>query len=109
MPDILKVDDIKPGDQLIDVRTQTEFAVGHIAGALNIPLETVELRVNDMDAVRPVVLVCKAGTRAQTAARILAHGTAAEPNAVEQPFQACGKTGERGECLHFEGLCVLLV
>jgi rhodanese-related sulfurtransferase len=69
---VIRVDDIKPGDQLIDVRTPTEFAAGHIAGALNLPLETVESRVNDIDATGRVVLVCKAGTRAQMAARILA-------------------------------------
>jgi rhodanese-related sulfurtransferase len=72
MPYVVTLDDLKPEDQLVDVRTPTEFAAGHIAGAVNIPLETVESRIHDIDAVRPVVLVCKAGHRAHIAARLVA-------------------------------------
>ncbi len=57
--------------QLIDVRSATEFASGHIPGAANIPLEQVELRAADLDPTLPVVLVCQAGTRARLAAELL--------------------------------------
>jgi rhodanese-related sulfurtransferase len=59
--------------QLIDVRSATEFACGHLPGAINIPLEQVELRTGDMSNHAPVVLVCQAGTRARLAAELLQH------------------------------------
>ena len=58
--------------QLVDVRTPSEFAGGHIAGAINVPLDQIEARVADVAADGPVVLVCKAGTRARMAAGLIA-------------------------------------
>ncbi len=49
--------------RVIDVRSAAEFAVGHIPGALNVPMEQVEARMADVGS-GPVVLVCEAGTRA---------------------------------------------
>ena len=59
--------------QLIDVRSATEFASGHLPGAINIPLDQIELRTADLDLTRPIVLVCQAGTRARLAATLLQH------------------------------------
>ena len=59
--------------QLVDVRSATEFACGHLPGAVNIPLEQVELRTADLSSHAPVVLVCQAGTRARLAAELLQH------------------------------------
>jgi rhodanese-related sulfurtransferase len=58
--------------QLVDVRSATEFATAHLPGAMNIPLEQIELRIADLNASGPVVLVCQAGTRAHMAADLLA-------------------------------------
>lgn len=52
----------------IDVRSASEFATGHIPGSMNIPLEQVDLRVADLAGDQPIVLICKAGTRARMAA-----------------------------------------
>lgn len=49
--------------QLIDVRSATEFAGGHLPCAINIPLEQIELRTADLDLHVPFVLVCQ-GARA---------------------------------------------
>jgi len=57
--------------QLIDVRSATEFACGHLPGATNIPLDQIELRTADLDRTRPIVLVCQAGARARLAASLL--------------------------------------
>lgn len=57
--------------QLIDVRSATEFACGHLPGAVNIPLDQIELRTADLDPTRPLVLVCQGGTRARLAASLL--------------------------------------
>ena len=58
--------------QLVDVRSATEFAAAHLPGAMNIPLEQIEMRTADLDACAPVVLVCQAGTRARLASELLA-------------------------------------
>lgn len=50
--------------QVIDVRTPAEFDAGHLPGAVNIPMETIESRLADIDFEAPTVLVCQSGTRA---------------------------------------------
>jgi len=60
--------------QLVDVRSPSEFATGHIPGALNIPMDQIEARVRDLCSNVPVVLICHAGTRARlTADRLASH------------------------------------
>lgn len=50
--------------QIVDVRSVSEFATGHLPGAINIPMETVDSRVGDLDLTAPTVLVCQSGKRA---------------------------------------------
>jgi len=54
------------GDKVavVDVRTTSEFRSGHIAGAVNIPMDEVESRIADIPTGVPVVLVCQSGRRA---------------------------------------------
>lgn len=60
------------GDHLlIDVRTPQEFADGHIAGAINIPVEEIGGRLNEVPDDKPVVLYCRSGNRSAQAANIL--------------------------------------
>ena len=54
--------------QLIDVRTASEYASGHIPCALNIPMDQFEARRKDLRLEQGVVLVCKAGGRAKIVA-----------------------------------------
>ena len=54
--------------QMIDVRTPSEFAGGHIPCATNIPMEQFEARKKDLRLDDGVVLICKGGTRAQIVA-----------------------------------------
>ena len=58
--------------QTVDVRSASEFAAGHIPGAINIPLEQVCVREGDIRRERPLVLVCQSGRRAGMAAEALA-------------------------------------
>lgn len=58
--------------QLVDVRSATEFATAHLPGAINIPLEQIELRTADLEKNVPIVLVCQAGIRAALARDFLA-------------------------------------
>jgi rhodanese-related sulfurtransferase len=63
-------DEIKNGQrpQMIDVRTPSEYAGGHIPCAVNIPMDQFEARRKDLRLEDGVVLVCKAGGRAQIVA-----------------------------------------
>ena len=63
-------DEIKNGrrPQMIDVRTPSEYASGHIPCAVNIPMDQFEARRRDLRLEDGVVLVCKAGGRAQMVA-----------------------------------------
>lgn len=56
---------------LIDVRSASEFATGHIPGAIHMPLEQVESRVDDLNTKLPIILICKSGQRARMAAALL--------------------------------------
>jgi len=58
-------------EQWIDVRSAAEFATGHIPGAINIPLEEIETRLEDISREVPLILICKGGKRARTAAGFL--------------------------------------
>lgn len=57
--------------QLVDVRYANEWQVGHIEGAVNIPEDDLADRVEELDPSRPVVTVCRAGTRSDEAAEWL--------------------------------------
>lgn len=62
-------------EQLIDVRTPEEFAAGSLKGAINIPIEKLRGRLNELDPSRSTVTFCQIGQRGYVAQRILAqHG-----------------------------------
>lgn len=58
--------------QLIDVRSPEEYAEGHIPCAVNMPMEQVESRLDDIHHHDPVVLVCQSGNRAEITGSLLA-------------------------------------
>ncbi len=57
--------------QLVDVRTPREFEAGAFAGFVNIPLDELRERLDELDKQRPVVVTCRIGYRGYLAARIL--------------------------------------
>lgn len=71
--------DAGDGLLLLDVRTAQEFAgeLGHVQGALNLPLDQLGRRLDEAGADiaahvdAPVVVVCRSGSRAHAAARML--------------------------------------
>jgi len=50
--------------QIVDVRSAREYAEGHLPGALHLPLEEVEARIDDVQPHDEVVVVCWSGKRA---------------------------------------------
>jgi rhodanese-related sulfurtransferase len=66
-----------PGTLVIDVRDEKEFAAGHLPRARHIPLKELPARVAELAKFKskPVIVTCRTGMRAGTAARALkAHG-----------------------------------
>ena len=60
------------GAVIIDVRSQGEFAGGHIKGAKNIPLNEIGNKNNDIKKLnKPVIACCASGMRSSQATSIL--------------------------------------
>jgi sulfur dioxygenase len=59
--------------RLLDVREAEELTgpLGHIAGSVHIPIGALTGRLDGLDAEKEWVVVCRSGSRAQTAAQIL--------------------------------------
>jgi NADPH-dependent 2,4-dienoyl-CoA reductase/sulfur reductase-like enzyme/rhodanese-related sulfurtransferase len=58
-------------DILIDVRSTDEFANGKIAHAINIPVDEIRNRLNEIPKNQPIYIYCEAGLRGYLAQRIL--------------------------------------
>ncbi len=58
---------------LLDVRTVEEFQSGHIPGAVNIPIDDLRQRLDELPRNRRIVAYCKVGMRGYLATRILLH------------------------------------
>lgn len=56
---------------LIDTRTKGEYRLGHIDGFINIPVDSLRERMNEIDKSKPVYIVCQVGLRGYLACRIL--------------------------------------
>lgn len=52
------------GAVLVDVREETEYADGHIAGAIDIPIRTLAQNLDKVPADKTVVVYCASGFRA---------------------------------------------
>jgi NADPH-dependent 2,4-dienoyl-CoA reductase/sulfur reductase-like enzyme/rhodanese-related sulfurtransferase len=56
---------------LLDVRTANEFAGGSIAGAVNIPIDSLRERLGELSTEQSIIVFCRVGVRGYLAARIL--------------------------------------
>lgn len=56
---------------LLDTRTKLEYENGHIDGFINIPLDSLRSRLDELDRGKPVYVTCQVGLRGYVAARIL--------------------------------------
>ncbi len=60
---------------LLDTRTPGEYRAGHIDGFVNIPVDELRERLEELERGKPVYVICQSGLRSYIAARILAgHG-----------------------------------
>ncbi len=64
--------DLAQGEyMLIDVRTPMEFAAGALPGAVNIPLDSLRERLNEIPTDRQIIVYCGVGLRGYLASNIL--------------------------------------
>lgn len=60
------------GGLLIDVRSEGEYADGHIEGSINIPSERLQIiKKQAPDKTIPLFLYCRTGSRSARAAKVL--------------------------------------
>ena len=60
-----------PDMVLLDVRTTTEYSEGHIKDAVNIPVDTLETRLDELSQDDEILVYCRTGNRSSTAVNIL--------------------------------------
>ena len=57
---------------IVDVRTQGEFMGGNVVGSINIPLQEIQQRIDELKDLRqPLVLCCASGNRSGQATQFL--------------------------------------
>lgn len=56
---------------VLDVRAESEWAAGHLPGAMHIPLPDLEARIAEVPADQEIVLQCQGGGRSAIAASLL--------------------------------------
>ncbi|MCI6663090.1 MAG: CoA-disulfide reductase, partial [Spirochaetia bacterium] len=59
------------GITLLDTRTPKEFIQGHIEGFMNIPVDELRERIEEVPVGKPVYVICQSGLRSYIATRIL--------------------------------------
>ncbi len=63
---------IQQGAVVVDVRTKSEYGSGHINGSKNIPLDKIKTEIKTLKQLnRPIVTVCRSGSRSGLAKSIL--------------------------------------
>lgn len=58
--------------KIIDVRTFEEYKGGHVVGSINIPLQEIQLRIEEIKSMnQPLILCCASGNRSGVASQYL--------------------------------------
>lgn len=62
---------VKQGALILDVRTPAEFQGGHIKGAINMPLQTLNQGLKKLKKDQTIITCCASGMRSSSAKSIL--------------------------------------
>jgi len=69
---IRKITENDTSTRVLDIRERVDWLAGHIPGALNIPIDSLTDKLNELpDKRSPLVIACDQGLRASGAAKIL--------------------------------------
>lgn len=69
--DVVQPQEDLAGKQVVDVRTEKEFAADHLPGVVHIPVDQLRDRLAELDPARDTVTICRSGLRSYLAARLL--------------------------------------
>ena len=62
----------QPGATIIDVREPYEYELQHVSGAINIPVNSIMSRQNEIKNMKaPIIVYCRSGNRSQLAKLLL--------------------------------------
>ena len=63
---------VKHGAIIVDVRTNGEFQAGHIKGSINIPLDSINNKIEELKKKNKIVITwCRSGNRSGMAKSVL--------------------------------------
>lgn len=77
---------------LLDVRSPIEFETEHIAGSINVPLDVLDLRCEEVPRQGKLVIICRSGKRAERGAYTLM-GRGFQPRVMEGGILAWRQAG----------------
>ena len=72
----MNIEKIISGKQgtIVDVRTIAEYRGGNAEGSINIPLQEIEIRIDELKSLKqPFILCCASGARSGQAVNYLMH------------------------------------
>ncbi len=84
---------------VLDVRTHQEYGLGHLKGAVNIPVDDLRERIDEIPRHLSIVTLCRSGHRSYVAQRILLNRGWTEVRNVQGGFLLVERTlAARPEC-----------
>ena len=69
--EMVQASDVPEEASILDVREEYEWAAGHVAGALHIPLDQLPERLDELDADEDLFVICRTGGRSMRAVQWL--------------------------------------
>lgn len=62
---------VKQGAVIVDVRSKSEYAGGHIKNSINIPVDQLEKNLSKLNKEKTIITCCASGMRSSSAKNIL--------------------------------------
>lgn len=62
---------VKQGAIIVDVRSKGEYQSGHIAGSINMPVDTLKSNLGKLKKDKPIITCCASGMLSASAKSIL--------------------------------------
>jgi rhodanese-related sulfurtransferase len=75
---------LEDGAKIVDVRTPSEYKMGHIKGSVNIPLQELNRKLKKLNKKQTIITCCASGVRSASAKSIL------ESNGFENVYNGKG-------------------
>lgn len=77
-----EVEDLPEGAQIVDIRPPEEFERGHIPGAINVPLNELPSRIDEIEWSDYIVCACPIGQSSIQAANLIRSYEGVDDDAV---------------------------